>query len=64
MGKRKNTYIIAIGIISINSYRQERYHLEDLGVDGRIIIKCTFKKRDGTWTGLIFLRIGTGGKLL
>jgi hypothetical protein len=40
-------------------------HLEDLDIDRRIILKCTFKRWDGgTCTGLIWLRIGTGGGLL
>jgi hypothetical protein len=43
----------------------ERDHLEYLRVDGRIIIKWIFKKWDGeAWTGLLWLRIGTGDGLL
>jgi hypothetical protein len=36
--------------------------LEDPGVDGTIILRWIFSKWDGvrTWTGLIWLRIGTG----
>jgi hypothetical protein len=38
---------------------------EDPGIDVRIILKRISKKWDGaTWTGLIWLRIGTGGGLL
>jgi hypothetical protein len=36
--------------------------LGDPGVDGRILLKWIFRKRDvGAWTGLSFLRIGTSG---
>jgi len=35
--------------------QRERYHLEDPGVDGRIIIRWSFRKWDvgEAWTGLI-----------
>jgi len=40
----------------------ERDHLGDPGVDGRIILRWIFRKWDvEVWTGWSWLRIGTGG---
>jgi hypothetical protein len=59
MGERRGAYKILVG-------RPEgRKHLEDPGVSRRIILKYIFKKWHGeALTGLIWLRIGTGGWLL
>jgi len=55
MGDRRGVYRVLVG-------KTERYHLEDPGVDGRIILRWIFRKWDvGVWTGSSWLRIGTGG---
>jgi hypothetical protein len=39
-----------------------KFHLEDLDVDGRIILTWILRKWGrGAWTGFIWLRVGTGG---
>jgi hypothetical protein len=45
---------------------RERDHVEDPGIDGRIMLSRFFKMCNGgrAWTGLIWIRIGTGGKFL
>jgi hypothetical protein len=51
-------------VFSLENLR-ERGHLEDIGVDGRIILKWIFKKWCGeAWTGYNWLRIRAGGKFL
>jgi hypothetical protein len=44
---------------------RETDHLEDPDIDGRIILRWFFMKRDvGAWTGSIWLRRGKGGRNL
>jgi len=44
---------------------RERDHLEDPGLDGRIVLRWISRYWGvGSWTGSIWLRIGTGGGLL
>jgi hypothetical protein len=59
MGERRGAYRDLVGNL------REGDHLEDPGVDGRIILKWIFERLGvGTQSGLIWLRIGTGGGLL
>ena len=53
--------------LSIDAYRvmrgdpREKGSLEERNINVRAIVKCTFKNCDGACTGLIWLKIGTGG---
>jgi hypothetical protein len=59
MGERRGAYRASVG------KPEGRNHLEDPGVDGRIILKWILERLDGgAWTGSIWLRIGTCGGLL
>jgi hypothetical protein len=59
MGERRGAYRALVGNL------REGGHLEDPGVDGGIILKWIFERLGvGAQTGLIWLRIGTGGGLL
>jgi hypothetical protein len=59
MGERRGAYRALVG------KPEGRSHLEDSRVDGRIILKWIFERLGvGAQTGLIGLRIGTGGGLL
>ena len=66
MGEARGTYVRQYRCIQDfgGGDLRERGHSEDLGVDGRIILKMFFKNWNGAWTGLLWLRIGRdGGRL-
>jgi len=55
-GERKGVYRVLVGNL------REREHLEEPGVDRRLILRWIFRTWDvGVWTGSMWLRIGTGG---
>ena len=55
MGERRGVYRDLVG------KPERKDHLEDPGVDGRIILRWIFRKWNlGVWTGSSWLGIGTG----
>jgi len=55
-GERRGIHRVLVG------NPEERDHLGDPGINGRIIFRWIFRKRYiGLWTGSIWLRMGTGG---
>jgi hypothetical protein len=59
MGEKKNAYRLLV------ESQRERDHKEDQDVGGWIMSGCILERWDGVmWTGLVWLRIGTGGELL
>jgi hypothetical protein len=59
MGERRGVYRVSLG------KPEGKGPLGDTGLVGRIILRRIFRKWDvGVWTGLIWLRTGTGGGLL
>ena len=56
VGERRGVYKVLVG------KPEGKSHLEDLGIDGRIILRLIFQKWNvGVWTGSSWLRLGTGG---
>jgi hypothetical protein len=63
MGGACSAYGVGRGVHRVLVGKPEgRKHLGDRGEDGEIILRWIFRKWDvGVGTGLIWLRIGTGG---
>ena len=59
MGKRRGGYRVLVG------KPEGKNHLDNPGVEGRIILRWIFRQCDvRAWIGRSWLRTGTGGKQL
>jgi len=59
MGDRRGAY----GVFVCDMMERDR--VEDPGLDRKVILKWIFRKSGGeVWTGLLSLRVGTGGRCL
>jgi hypothetical protein len=61
--RRRIISVISSGRKNVDEFKVCKIdHWGDPGADGRIVLRCVFKKWDvGLWTGSSWLRIGTGG---
>jgi hypothetical protein len=58
IGNMKNAYKILIG------KPEQKRPAEDLGIEGKVTLQLILGKQGGKmWTGIIWLRIGTSGRL-
>jgi len=55
MEEKKGAYRVLVG------KPKRKNHLEDPGLDGRILLRWIVGIWNGAWTGLIWLRIETDG---
>jgi hypothetical protein len=63
-GGRGIYYVWETGVVYTGSWwgkLRQRTSLVDLVLDRRIILRWIFKKWEGAWNRLVWLRIGTGG---
>jgi hypothetical protein len=61
MGETFSTYGEKKGAYGVLVKKSEgRSHIKDTGIDGSIILSWIFRKWDELWTGLFWLRKGTG----
>jgi len=60
VGEQRDAYRVLLG--GGRGNQKERDVSQNLGVGGRIILKCILKRQAAkAWAGLILFRIGTGG---